>query len=112
MIIVNGFHPLTIITKRSILDVAAALDSPLNRSVRNLMTSVSRVSRRFTRMRNLSMVFYIFSRVDMHTTTLNSAFTQLRQYLKPTTYEKWHTLTFNISNLKNSDIKQKLPHMP
>ena len=80
VIIVNGFHPLTIITKRSILDVAAALDSPLNRSVRNLMTSVSHVSRRFTRMRNLSMFFYIFSRVDMHTITLNS--TQLRQYLK------------------------------
>ena len=29
MIIVNGFQPLTIITKRSILDVAAALDPPL-----------------------------------------------------------------------------------
>ena len=25
----NGFHPLTIITKHSILDVAAALDPPL-----------------------------------------------------------------------------------
>ena len=30
MIIVNGWKPLTIITKRSILDVAAALDPPLN----------------------------------------------------------------------------------
>ena len=29
VIIVNGFHPLAIITKRSILDVAAALDPPL-----------------------------------------------------------------------------------
>ena len=29
MIIVNGWKPLTIITKRSILDVAAALDPPL-----------------------------------------------------------------------------------
>ena len=29
MIIVNGFQPLTIITKCSILDVAAALDLPL-----------------------------------------------------------------------------------
>ena len=28
--IVNGFQPLTIITKHSILNVAAALDSPLN----------------------------------------------------------------------------------
>ena len=30
MIIVNGFQPLTIITKYSILDVAAALDPPLH----------------------------------------------------------------------------------
>ena len=29
VIIVNGFQPLTIITKRSILDVAAFLDPPL-----------------------------------------------------------------------------------
>ena len=29
MIIVNSFQPLTIITKHSILDVAAALDPPL-----------------------------------------------------------------------------------
>ena len=27
---VNGLHPLTVITKRSILDVAAILDPPLN----------------------------------------------------------------------------------
>ena len=30
MVIVNGFQPLTIITKRSILDVAAVLDPPLS----------------------------------------------------------------------------------
>ena len=29
VITVNGFQPLTIITKRSILDVGAALDSPM-----------------------------------------------------------------------------------
>ena len=29
VILVNGFQPLTIITKRSILDVAAVLDPPL-----------------------------------------------------------------------------------
>ena len=29
VIIVNGFQPLTIITKRSILDVATVLDPPL-----------------------------------------------------------------------------------
>ena len=31
VIIVNGFQPFTIITKYSILDVAAVLDPPLNR---------------------------------------------------------------------------------
>ena len=30
VIIVNGFQPLTIITKHSILDVAAALDPPMD----------------------------------------------------------------------------------
>ena len=30
VIIANGFQPLTIITKHSILDVATALDSPLS----------------------------------------------------------------------------------
>ena len=33
VIIVNGFQPLTIITKHSIFDVAAALDPPLVTSV-------------------------------------------------------------------------------
>ena len=33
VIIINDFQPLTIITKRSILDVAAVLDPPLVRSV-------------------------------------------------------------------------------
>ena len=32
VIIVNGFQPLTIITMRSILDVAAALDPPLQQT--------------------------------------------------------------------------------
>ena len=35
MIIVNGFQPLTIITKYSILDVAAVLDLPLGALVVN-----------------------------------------------------------------------------
>ena len=33
VIIVNGFQPLTIITKRFILDVAAVLDPPLQLAV-------------------------------------------------------------------------------
>ena len=33
VIIVNGFEPLTIITKCSILDVAAALDPPLETEI-------------------------------------------------------------------------------
>ena len=40
VIIVNGFQPLTIITKRSILDVAAVLDPPLKFSEkRTFLTS-------------------------------------------------------------------------
>ena len=38
VIIVNGFQPLTIITKPSILDVAAALDPPLVFRLRCLNT--------------------------------------------------------------------------
>ena len=37
VIIVNGFQPLTIITKCSILDVVAALDSPLRSTTKILM---------------------------------------------------------------------------
>ena len=38
VIIVNGFQPLTIITKRSILDVAAVLDPPLSSVIPLSMT--------------------------------------------------------------------------
>ena len=37
VIIVNGFQPLTIITKRSILAVAAVLDPPLDGAFRILL---------------------------------------------------------------------------
>ena len=37
VIIVNGWKPLTIITKRSILDVAAALDPPMIHYTLNMM---------------------------------------------------------------------------
>ena len=37
VIIINGFQPLTIITKRSTLDVAAALDPPLKRVFLNFL---------------------------------------------------------------------------
>ena len=43
MIIVNGWKLLTIITKRSILDVAAALDSPLNKVQRDRSTMLYQV---------------------------------------------------------------------
>ena len=41
VIIVNGFQPLTIVTKRSILDVAAVLDSPLH-GIYNIHTNILR----------------------------------------------------------------------
>ena len=37
VIIVNGWKPLTIITKRSILDVAAVLDPPLKKLLLSLL---------------------------------------------------------------------------
>ena len=40
VIIVNGFQPLTIITKRSILDVAAALDPPLSHGTKINSTKI------------------------------------------------------------------------
>ena len=41
VIIVNGFEPLTIITKRSILDVVAVLDPPLVSAVCDIRRYVS-----------------------------------------------------------------------
>ena len=41
LIIVNGWKPLTIITKRSILDVAAALDPPLGFIKQHLICSLA-----------------------------------------------------------------------
>ena len=50
VIIINGFQSLTIITKRSILDVAAVLDPPLNICPRLYFAVVFRcVSNRFHR---------------------------------------------------------------
>ena len=50
VIIVNSFQPLTIITKRSILDVAAALDPPLF-TIRKRYNSMSK-RLRFPRLDN------------------------------------------------------------
>ena len=46
VIIVNGWKPLTIITKRSILDVAAALDPPLKIKI-NWLNLLKKVSLRY-----------------------------------------------------------------
>ena len=46
MIIVKGFQPLTIITKHSILDVAAALDPPLRTSAANQLNVLMRLRNR------------------------------------------------------------------
>ena len=49
VIIVNGWKPLTIITKRSILDVAAVLDPPLHM---NMMFFRSKVFKNFLELKN------------------------------------------------------------
>ena len=46
VIIVNGFQPLTIITKRSILDVAAVLDPPLAMILYNIWLKTPSCSNR------------------------------------------------------------------
>ena len=56
VIIVNGFQPLTIITKSSTLDVAAALDQPLewkHKAVECLERQIDRIS-------ICSFCFYLF----------------------------------------------------
>ena len=52
VIIVNGIQPLTIITKRSILDVAAVLDPPLSLSL--ALIPYSTVLRRKLSIKNVS----------------------------------------------------------
>ena len=49
VIIVNGWKPLTIITKLSILDVAAVLDPPLHI---NMMFFRSKVFKNFLELKN------------------------------------------------------------
>ena len=43
VIIVNGFQSLTIITKRSILDVAAVLDPPLATELTSISREIIRI---------------------------------------------------------------------
>ena len=61
VIIVNGFQPLTIITKRSILDVATVLDPPLRRDeiVDNYAAVLGR-SRYYTEKAEFERLFDIY----------------------------------------------------
>ena len=65
MIIVNGFLPLlTIITKCSILDVAAALDPPL--SIKQSLSSkgiTERAKKFVSEIRHLDIIFYSKSEI-------------------------------------------------
>ena len=55
--IVNGFQPLTIITKRSILDVAAVLDPPLMMMSKHFHSHVSSDVRTIIYLRRLYFPF-------------------------------------------------------
>ena len=55
--IVNGFQPLTIITKRSILDVAAVLDPPLMMMSKHFHSHVSSDVRTIIYLRRLCFPF-------------------------------------------------------
>ena len=64
VIIVNGWKPLTIITKRSILDVAAILDPPLGLDIKVLFTSSknkfnSSMTNKFTRHEKICLTHFM-----------------------------------------------------
>ena len=66
VIIVNGWKPLTIITKRFILDVAAVLDLPLLKddTIPNDLTDIFSNSQENTQDRYLFLVTFTISRSE------------------------------------------------
>ena len=84
VIIVNGWKPLTIITKRSILDVAAALDPPLETGRR----LVERIDDHRGRDKN--------SHMHLHSVNSNHAFVTLNHF------------TFLNSGYKHNKFKWKI----
>ena len=58
VIIANGWNPLTIITKHSILDVAAALDPPLVGSFSIKLKTVTKCFEHATFHNNLKYIVY------------------------------------------------------
>ena len=74
VIIVNGWKPLTIITKRSILDVAAALDPPLASSQKKLssyLASPEQGIRLIKCNQSLYEVYVNFIKTDTFSSTAN-----------------------------------------
>ena len=65
LIIVNDWKPLTIITKRSILDVATALDPPLN-TINKFISSICRVAHCLYLQRNLTLASAVSSTVELY----------------------------------------------
>ena len=63
-IIVNGWKPLTIITKHSILDVTAALDPPLFSSYFIVLHTINFLSPKFSGINNNNFSFYGFSNLS------------------------------------------------
>ena len=84
VIIVNGWKPLTIITKRSILDVAAALDPPLETGRR----LVERIDEHRGKDKN--------SHMHQHSVNSNHAFVTLNDF------------TFLNSGYKHNKFKRKI----
>ena len=68
VIIVNGWKPLTIITKRSILDVAAALDPPLMTVSETCLNQVKNVANLLRGMMNTFFVFVLMNFQLFHKT--------------------------------------------
>ena len=73
MIIVNGWMPLTIITTRSILDVAAALDPPLlvlikvNEVFKNLINHVEIFQKNQNHnLYDLLVIYHVLDKIPAH----------------------------------------------
>ena len=91
VIIVDDFHPLTIITKRSILDVAAEVDPPVKTCYKTadrnsisphiqVMTSLFMGKQKLNTMRgSFDGILHVYTHTYVHNHTLNHTHTQSEQ---------------------------------
>ena len=96
VILVSGWNPLTIITKRSILDVAAVLDSPL-------ATELTSISREITRIRN-QLKMCIINKIPLQDSTKH-AINTITNFLTDDFSMQHLFLWSNKTNADNNTLK-------